>query len=88
MVVHVGEVCLSGRQKKQWVFMTDGSWGSSDSEFEGPYSCLLAVNFCGPILNDDSSSLISHNLSGTVVSNLWKANSFLSERCPSIFFMS
>ncbi|KAH7667550.1 Breast cancer type 2 susceptibility protein [Dioscorea alata] len=67
VVVHVGEVCLSGRQKKQWVFMTDGSCGSSDSGFEGPYSCLLAVNFCGPILNNDSSSLISHNLSGTVV---------------------
>ncbi|KAM0948097.1 putative breast cancer type 2 susceptibility protein [Dioscorea sansibarensis] len=67
VVVHVGEVCLSGRQKKQWVFMTDGSCGGSDSEFEGPYSCLLAVNFCGPIFNNDSSSLVSHNLSGTVV---------------------
>ncbi|KAJ0978350.1 hypothetical protein J5N97_013824 [Dioscorea zingiberensis] len=68
VVVHVGELYLSGRQKKQWLFMTDGSCSTSDSQFEEPYCCLLAVNFCAPNVNNDSSALISHNLSGNVVS--------------------
>ncbi|XP_073104918.1 protein BREAST CANCER SUSCEPTIBILITY 2 homolog B isoform X2 [Elaeis guineensis] len=63
VIVHVGEVYISGCQKKQWIFMTDGSTCSSESLFEGQYDRLLAVSFCSPMIDNDSSALFSHTYS-------------------------
>ncbi|ONK62624.1 uncharacterized protein A4U43_C07F6110 [Asparagus officinalis] len=68
VVVHVGEVYISGCQKKQWIFVTDGSKCSSEVTFEDLYDCLLAVSFCSPVNDNDLSGLLSQCLVGTPVS--------------------
>ncbi|XP_008776286.1 protein BREAST CANCER SUSCEPTIBILITY 2 homolog B-like [Phoenix dactylifera] len=67
VIVHVGDVYISGCQKKQWIFLTDGSTCSSESLFEGQYDRLLAVSFCSPMIDNDSSALFSHTYSGSTV---------------------
>ncbi|XP_072958786.1 protein BREAST CANCER SUSCEPTIBILITY 2 homolog B-like isoform X2 [Typha angustifolia] len=66
VVLHVGDVYISGHQKKQWIFMTDGSQCTSEM-FEELYDCLLAVSFCSPIIDNDLTALFNHALSGTIV---------------------
>lgn len=68
VVVHVGEAYTSGTQKKQWVFVTDGSKCRSEIEIEDIYDCLLAVSFSIPA-KDDISGLLSQYLPGTTVCN-------------------
>ncbi|KAH0987852.1 hypothetical protein GBA52_015029 [Prunus armeniaca] len=64
-VVFVGEVYIAAHQKKQWVFVTDGSISELNSE----ESCdsLLAVCFCSPYIGVDSVAPINYNLTGTTV---------------------
>ncbi|OAY65685.1 Protein BREAST CANCER SUSCEPTIBILITY B [Ananas comosus] len=67
VIVHVGEVYLSESQKKQWIFMTDGSGSTSEIQFEEMYNRLLAVSFCSPTTDNDSSAIFTNTLSGTTV---------------------
>ncbi|GAV76884.1 BRCA2 domain-containing protein/BRCA-2_OB1 domain-containing protein/BRCA-2_helical domain-containing protein [Cephalotus follicularis] len=64
-VVHAGEVHTTGYQKKQWVFVTDGSISKFQSG-ELPNS-LLAICFCSPYVDDDSFAPINYNLVGSTV---------------------
>ncbi|KAJ8503827.1 hypothetical protein OPV22_004713 [Ensete ventricosum] len=64
MILHVEDVCMSGRQKKQWIFVTDGCNCSSTSQYQEQHDCLLAVSFSSPIVDKD---LFSHHHEGTVV---------------------
>lgn len=70
VIVHVGEVYLSESQKKQWIFMTDGSGSTSEIQFEEMYNRLLAVSFCSPTTDNDSSAIFTNTLSGTTVCEL------------------
>ncbi|XP_043697660.1 protein BREAST CANCER SUSCEPTIBILITY 2 homolog B-like isoform X2 [Telopea speciosissima] len=67
VVVYVGEVYTSGHQKRQWVFVTDGSISGPELHSEGSADCLLAVSFCLPDTDNDSSALINRNLEGSTV---------------------
>ncbi|XP_077214363.1 protein BREAST CANCER SUSCEPTIBILITY 2 homolog B-like isoform X3 [Tasmannia lanceolata] len=67
VVVYVGEVYVSGHQKKQWVFMTDGSESGTELQSEGSSNSLLAVCFCSPVTDNDSLTPISYNLTGSIV---------------------
>ncbi|KAL5720910.1 hypothetical protein ACHQM5_013536 [Ranunculus cassubicifolius] len=60
VIVYVGEVYLSGHQKKQWVFVTDGSIKECSN-------CLLAISFSIPIVENDSFPPVSHTLVGSTV---------------------
>ncbi|KAM7262420.1 hypothetical protein ACFE04_000103 [Oxalis oulophora] len=64
-VVHVGEVHADSNQRKQWLFVTDGTF-SKFSSGELPYS-LLAICFCYPYVDDDSFAPINCNLEGSTV---------------------
>ncbi|XP_064963631.1 protein BREAST CANCER SUSCEPTIBILITY 2 homolog B-like [Musa acuminata AAA Group] len=64
MILHVEDVCMSGRQKKQWIFITDGCNCSSTSQYQEQHDCLLAVSFSSPMVDKD---LFSHHHEGTVV---------------------
>ncbi|XP_078435896.1 protein BREAST CANCER SUSCEPTIBILITY 2 homolog B-like isoform X2 [Wolffia australiana] len=57
IIVHVGEVFSSGHVKKQWIFVTDGSW-------EEHHCCLLAISLCLPAVDPDHSLFFSPTLSG------------------------
>lgn len=74
-VVHVGEVYKDSHQKKQWVFVTDGSIPELQLE-ELPKS-LLAINFSSAYIDDDSFLPINYNLVGSTVSVLCLFNSEL-----------
>ncbi|KAK7260715.1 hypothetical protein RIF29_26988 [Crotalaria pallida] len=65
-VVHVGEVYTSSQQKKQWVFVTDGSimHGLHTENF---INSLLAICFCSPSIDYDSFPPINYNLAGSTV---------------------
>ncbi|XP_021769649.1 protein BREAST CANCER SUSCEPTIBILITY 2 homolog B-like isoform X1 [Chenopodium quinoa] len=63
LVLHVGLEYISGKQKKQWVFVTDGSL----CETEVSTFSLLAINFCSPCGDDDSLSLVNYNLVGSII---------------------
>ncbi|XP_057983241.1 protein BREAST CANCER SUSCEPTIBILITY 2 homolog B-like [Malania oleifera] len=65
LVVYVGEVYTVVHQKKQWVFVTDGS--VSELQQEEFSSSLLAISFCSPCVDNDSFAPINHNLAGSVV---------------------
>ncbi|KAG0477017.1 hypothetical protein HPP92_013858 [Vanilla planifolia] len=67
VIVHVGEVFISGFQRKQWMFVTDGSGCNFSSLTEDQYNCLLAIRFCLPSFGNDSPSPIGQWLSGTTV---------------------
>ncbi|KAM5558573.1 protein BREAST CANCER SUSCEPTIBILITY 2 [Rosa sericea] len=64
-VVFVGEVYITGHQKKQWVFLTDGS--ISESKSEELNDSLLAICFCSPHIDDQSDAPINYNLAGSTV---------------------
>ncbi|URE03332.1 BRCA2, helical [Musa troglodytarum] len=63
MILHVEDVCMSERQKKQWIFITDGCNCSSTSQYYEQRDCLLAVSFSSPMVDKD---LFSHHHEGTV----------------------
>ncbi|KAF9588565.1 hypothetical protein IFM89_013417 [Coptis chinensis] len=65
VVVHVGEVYTCGHQKRQWVFVTDGSTPVSESK-ESPNS-LLAISFCTPTFDNGSSVPINYALAGSTI---------------------
>ncbi|XP_052172004.1 protein BREAST CANCER SUSCEPTIBILITY 2 homolog B-like isoform X2 [Diospyros lotus] len=65
LVVYVGDVYSDALQKKQWVFVTDGS--ISESHSEEPSNSLLAISFWSPHTDCDSYTPINHNLVGSVV---------------------
>ncbi|KAA8517722.1 hypothetical protein F0562_015219 [Nyssa sinensis] len=64
-VVYVGEVYTAAHQKKQWVFVTDGS--ISDLHVEDPSNSLLAISFCSTHIDCDSFAPINYNLVGSTV---------------------
>ncbi|XP_034695014.1 protein BREAST CANCER SUSCEPTIBILITY 2 homolog B-like isoform X1 [Vitis riparia] len=64
LVVYVGEVYTAAHQKKQWVFVTDGSVSELGSEEAS--NCLLAISFCSPSV-DDSFVPVNSNLEGSTV---------------------
>ncbi|XP_027361292.1 protein BREAST CANCER SUSCEPTIBILITY 2 homolog B-like [Abrus precatorius] len=64
-VVHVGEVYTSSQQKKQWVFVTDGS--IMNGQLEKLLNSLLAICFCSPLIDYDSFPPINYNLAGSTV---------------------
>ncbi|KAL2340475.1 hypothetical protein Fmac_008415 [Flemingia macrophylla] len=65
-VVHVGEVYTSSQQKKQWVFVTDGSI-MNGLQSEKLIDSLLAICFCSPLIGYDSFPPINYNLAGSTV---------------------
>uniref|UniRef100_A0ACD5TRR7 Uncharacterized protein n=1 Tax=Avena sativa TaxID=4498 RepID=A0ACD5TRR7_AVESA len=73
VVLHVGDVYLSSSQKRQWLFLTDGSKFTSAQQSTEQDDCLLAVSFSCRIAGDDCA-FFSHALSGNTVgfSNLVK----------------
>ncbi|XP_037404377.1 protein BREAST CANCER SUSCEPTIBILITY 2 homolog B-like isoform X7 [Triticum dicoccoides] len=73
VVLHVGEVYLCSNQKRQWLFLTDGSKFISASQSTEQDDCLLAVSFSCSSASDDGA-FFSYALSGNTVgfSNLVK----------------
>ncbi|KAJ4782388.1 Breast cancer type 2 susceptibility protein-like protein [Rhynchospora pubera] len=70
VVLLVGDVYLSGQQKRQWIFMTDGSGSKSEFGMETGEICkfIVAVSFFSPVTEDDcSSELFSKRLEGSTV---------------------
>ncbi|KAF8663008.1 hypothetical protein HU200_055596 [Digitaria exilis] len=65
VILHVGNIYLCSNQKKQWLFLTDGSKFLSGQKSEEE-DCLLAVNFSSPTTGEDSA-FFSHTLSGNTV---------------------
>ncbi|WJX25236.1 hypothetical protein P8452_14298 [Trifolium repens] len=65
-VVHVGEVYTSNQQKKQWVFVTDGSI-MHGLQWNKLMDTLLAICFCSPLIDNDSFPPINYNLAGSTV---------------------
>ncbi|KAK3029484.1 hypothetical protein RJ639_037505 [Escallonia herrerae] len=63
-VIYVGEVYTAAHQKKQWVFVTDGSL--TELHLEETYP-LLAISFCSPCVDCDSVLPINYNLAGSTV---------------------
>ncbi|KAK2987308.1 hypothetical protein RJ640_000084 [Escallonia rubra] len=63
-VIYVGEVYTAAHQKKQWVFVTDGSLTELHLEETNP---LLAISFCSPCVDCDSVLPINYNLAGSTV---------------------
>ena len=68
--MHVGKAYTSGQQKKQWVFVTDGSImkGLHSEKFT---HTLLAICFCSPLIDHDLFPPINHNLVGSTVITLF-----------------
>ncbi|TXG58894.1 hypothetical protein EZV62_016723 [Acer yangbiense] len=64
-VVHVGEVYVDSHQKKQWVFVTDGS--IPELQLQESSQSLLAINFSSRYMDDDSFLPINYNLVGSTV---------------------
>ncbi|CAH8365458.1 unnamed protein product [Eruca vesicaria subsp. sativa] len=64
-VVYVGNAYTDVDQKKQWVFVTDGSLQYSDSG--NIANSLLAISFSTSSMDDLHTPLISHNVVGSVV---------------------
>ncbi|KAL0375393.1 UNVERIFIED_CONTAM: protein BREAST CANCER SUSCEPTIBILITY 2B [Sesamum radiatum] len=64
-VVYVGEVYRQGHQQRQWVFVTDGSTAGFCSKES--LDALLAINFCLPYTEFDSSAPVNSNIAGSVV---------------------
>ncbi|GMH26534.1 hypothetical protein Nepgr_028377 [Nepenthes gracilis] len=65
LVIHVGQVYITAQQKKQWVFVTDGS--ISMLQTEEPTAPLLAISFCSPCVEGDSVLPVNYNLVGSIV---------------------
>ncbi|CAN6711830.1 unnamed protein product [Malus baccata var. baccata] len=64
-VVFVGEAYIAAQQKKQWVFVTDGS--KSELKSEGLCDSLLAICFSSPYIDNVSNAPINYNLTGSTV---------------------
>jgi hypothetical protein len=75
-VVHVGEVYTSNQQKKQWVFVTDGSTIMHGLQSEKFMDALLAICFCSPLIDHDSFPPINYNLAGSTVITLFYTFSY------------
>lgn len=67
-VVFVGEAYIAAQQKKQWVFVTDGS--KSELKSEGLCDSLLAICFSSPCIDNVSNAPINYNLTGSTVCNV------------------
>ncbi|XP_068635354.1 protein BREAST CANCER SUSCEPTIBILITY 2 homolog A-like [Aristolochia californica] len=68
VVVYAGEVYGSSQQKKQWVFLTDGSSTGSDAAHSRGFSySLLAVSFCLPAMDNELLVPVSYHLVGSTV---------------------
>lgn len=65
IVIHVGEVFTTAQQKKQWIFVADGS--ISEPHSEGISNSLLAISFCSPYADDESFVPMNCNLIGSSV---------------------
>ncbi|XP_056170255.1 protein BREAST CANCER SUSCEPTIBILITY 2 homolog B-like isoform X2 [Syzygium oleosum] len=64
-VLYVGEVYTTAHQKRQWIFVTDGSKVEMQA---GKYdTSLLAISFSFPPIDDDSFVPINYNLAGSTV---------------------
>lgn len=66
LVVYVGEVYKAANQKKQWIFVTDGSVSDLHLETSSSKS-LLAISFCSPSIDQDSYAPVNHNLAGSTI---------------------
>jgi breast cancer 2 susceptibility protein len=66
VILHVGNIYLCSNQKRQWLFLTDGSKFISGQTSENQ-DCLLAVSVSSPITGEDSV-LFSYALNGNIVS--------------------
>ncbi|MFS7948380.1 putative breast cancer type 2 susceptibility protein [Helianthus anomalus] len=64
-VIYVGVVHKSSQQKRQWVFVADGSIISSQPHELS--DALLAISFCSPSVDCDSIVPINYNLVGSTV---------------------
>lgn len=71
----MGEVFASAQQKKQWIFVADGS--ISESHSEGISNSLLAISFCSPYADDESFVPMNCNLTGSTVCQSTSFFSFL-----------
>ncbi|KAI3525725.1 hypothetical protein L1887_04760 [Cichorium endivia] len=65
-VVYVGDVHKFGHEKRQWVFVTDGTCNSQSNPHELSDS-LLAISFFSPSVDCDSIVPINYNLVGSTV---------------------
>ncbi|XP_060193023.1 protein BREAST CANCER SUSCEPTIBILITY 2 homolog B-like [Lycium barbarum] len=65
VVVFVGQLYTEAHQKKQWVFVADGSTATLDSN-DGSET-LMAISFTSPCIRTDSFAPISSNLVGSTV---------------------
>ncbi|KAL9249956.1 BREAST CANCER SUSCEPTIBILITY 2 homolog B-like protein [Drosera capensis] len=65
LVLHVGDVYIAAHQKRQWVFVTDGS--IPERQFSDSTSSLLAISFCAPCIEGDSDLQVNYNLVNSVV---------------------
>lgn len=66
VILYVGAMHLWSNQKRQWLFLTDGSKFISGQKLED-LDCLLAVSVSSPATGEDSA-LFSSSLSGNIVS--------------------
>ncbi|GAB2273460.1 hypothetical protein Dimus_008252 [Dionaea muscipula] len=66
LILHVGEVSIAAHQKRQWVFVTDGS--ISEMQSGDSTNSLLAISLCAPCVEGDSDSPVNYNLVGCIVS--------------------
>ncbi|KAI3811668.1 hypothetical protein L1987_21395 [Smallanthus sonchifolius] len=69
-VIHVGVVHKSSQQKRQWVFVADGSILSHPHELS---DALLAISLCSPSVDCDSIVPINYNLVGSTALELYKS---------------
>ncbi|GAB2212121.1 hypothetical protein Droror1_Dr00025468 [Drosera rotundifolia] len=65
LVLHVGDVYIAAHQKRQWVFVTDGS--IPERQFSDSTSSLLAISFCAPCIEGDSDLPVNYNLVNSTV---------------------
>ncbi|GAB2209907.1 hypothetical protein Droror1_Dr00027134 [Drosera rotundifolia] len=65
LVLYVGEVCIADRQRRQWVFVTDGSVAKMKSGHTG--SSLLAISFSAPCVEGDSELPVNYNVVNSIV---------------------
>ncbi|TVU21686.1 hypothetical protein EJB05_31338, partial [Eragrostis curvula] len=72
VILYVGNIYLCSNQKRQWLFMTDGSKFISGHKSEDQ-DCILAISISSPTTGEDSA-LFNYSLDGNIVgfSNLVK----------------
>ncbi|KAL5974707.1 hypothetical protein ACLOJK_031377 [Asimina triloba] len=67
VIVYAGDPYLSGNQKKQWVFVADGSEMWSEMQQEGPSICLLAICFSSSINGNETFVPVEPYTAGSTV---------------------